>query len=268
MTDITSNKLKAIIENQLAEIEKNKDKIDQERNEAAKNNRSCLSHWFPVLQALGITVPETKMYPISIPDQFSMIDGTPTESVLKVIEEIKNGAKEFGYPVFIKNSLFSDKHDWKESCFVENENQILGHIRLITDMAYAVGCDEALYLVLRKMIPVDSPFSAFRGMPITAERRYFVKDGKVIFHHPYFPPQSIQNPSISNWQPLLDQLNQETPEEITLLKTQSEKIGSALCGFWSVDWLKSKDGTWFCIDMALGHRSYCWEDYPNGTVGL
>ena len=37
-------------------------------------------------------------------------------------------------------------------------------------------------------------------------------------------------------------------------------IASYFKEYWSVDFLKTKDGLWYCIDMATGDRSYHWPD--------
>lgn len=261
--------LSKIVDAQMKDLEKNKDKIELERLDMAKNNPSCLSFWYPIISTLpGINTPKTKLFPIHFKDQLTLIDQEPTKESLQVIEQMKEFSKELGYPVFMKNSLFSGKHSWKNTCFVSSPDQFLPHLRHLTDFAYAVGCEESLYWIVREIIPTKAPFTAFNEMPVTKERRYFVKDGKVVFHHPYWIPSSIQDPSIENWAEELEKLNHESPEEIKELVSLSETVAKALPGFWSVDFLQDVNGKWYLIDMALGNKSFCWRDYPLGTTGL
>lgn len=100
-------------------------------------------------------------------------------------------------------------------------------------------------------------FTAFRGLPIGMERRYFVKDGQVLCHHPYWPEDAIRNPSVDNWQDILKDLNTEGEEEIKLLTSYAEKISRAIEGYWSVDFCKDKSNSWWwLIDMAEAKESW------------
>lgn len=105
--------------------------------------------------------------------------------------------------------------------------------------------------------------SDYGNMPVNRERRYFVRDGKVEFHHPYWPPSAVEEgkPTLDNWQEFLEDINRETPEEIIELTKLSEKIGKLFeHAYWSVDWLWVND-KWYLTDMAIGERSYKWEKY-------
>jgi hypothetical protein len=238
--------------------------------EASNAYPTCLSHWYPVVSNIPeIKTPETAYFPIHFDDQLQALDRKLTPALLSTIEQIKVKAKEFGYPVFIKNSVFSGKHSWKYTCFVEKEEDIQDHFLAITDFAYTVGCDESLFWVVRKYLKPDALIHTDCDMPVTFERRYFIEDGKVVFHHPYWPESSLENqsPTPANWRDLLKITNEESDEEITLLKSLTEKVANVLPGNWSVDWLKV--GTkWYLIDMAEKHKSYIWKDYDLGTKGL
>jgi hypothetical protein len=112
-------------------------------------------------------------------------------------------------------------------------------------------------IVVREYIPMDSKYTAFHGMPVSPERRYFIDNGKVVCHHAYWIKEAIIEPSATNWKELSDEMNKETPEEIELLTKYAELVGTVLPeGFWSVDFCKAKDGTWYLIDMAVGEESW------------
>jgi hypothetical protein len=188
--------------------------------------------------------------------------------------EIAKGISEFsktiGVPFFIKRGNFSGKHNWKDACFVDSPDPkiIIRHMAEIAADAEMFGCPPEYCFVARAMIPTKSAFKAFWGeMPITKERRYFIRDGQVEFHHPYWPPSSIETQEGEllteepNWKALLAEVNRETPEEVRYLSEQSRKIASALPGYWSVDWLQDVDENWWLIDMANGGSSFRWEEY-------
>lgn len=59
-----------------------------------------------------------------------------------------------------------------------------------------------------------------------------------------------------NWKDLLVELNRETEEEISLLTNYAEQLGRYLSGYWSIDFAKGQDGTWYFIDAALGNQSW------------
>ena len=100
-------------------------------------------------------------------------------------------------------------------------------------------------------------------MPITRERRYFVEDGIVIGHHPYWPSAAFADCSDlpSDWEAKLAALNQEDPAEVAELSALSAKVGVVLPGAWSVDWLHTARG-WYLTDMAHAETSFVWPQHP------
>lgn len=263
------SKIKAAADKQMEWYEANKERLMQEREQAAVNNKNCLTYWYPKIKNLpGVLTPQTFIYPLHFLDQISLLDGKVPDAVKKVIEQITQDLPQLGTPFFLKNSLFSGKHNWNNTCFVHNPQELLNHIGALTDFAYCVDCGDSSFLIARSLIKTSAPFTAFNGMPVTRERRYFIQDGKVVFHHPYWPPFSIKDPSIPNWEPELAKLNTEPLHEIQELKLLAETVGQVLPGYWSVDFLQGTDGKWYLIDMAEGDKSFRWTDYPNGLVGL
>ena len=112
---------------------------------------------------------------------------------------------------------------------------------------------------------MDSKFTAFYGeMPVNPERRYFIKDGKIQCHHPYWIEEAIEKGTDSkklpnNWKKVLKEINTETKEEIKLLSKYTNQIAKVFPkGYWSIDFCKAKDGEWILIDMATGGSS--WHD--------
>ena len=109
---------------------------------------------------------------------------------------------------------------------------------------------------------MDSLYKAFHEMPVNSERRYFIKDGKIICHHPYWFEGAISGsryhkpPLPENWKDLSAQMNFESLGEKIILHNYAEKVAALLDGFWSVDFCRGKTGTWYLIDMAEGEKSW------------
>jgi len=181
---------------------------------------------------------------------------------------LRRAAQRIGYPVFLRSDHTSHKHAYEASCFLRTEGALSRHLyEVLIAHGLAFGMPDAAALAVREWLDLDSSFTAFAGMPVAAERRYFVRDGVVECHHPYWPAAAIEDGRRSealpeNWRELLAELNHETAEEVGLLTGYAECVGGALPGFWSVDFARAKGGEWFLIDMATGEASWHPEDCP------
>ena len=153
------------------------------RLEVAKRNPTCFTHWFPIVESLGIRHPRSVV--IDFPDTLSgqVINedfGSAEPGLRALVAKIRKAGEAFGYPLFMKNSLFSGKHSWANTCFIspdDNDNDIIDKIVNLTHFWSTVGHELALHLVIREFIPTDPVFHAFDGMPVTAEFRLFASDG-------------------------------------------------------------------------------------------
>lgn len=230
-----------------------------ERKKASMDKNSMM-YWYPFAELTDIPMPKTIIIWVGRFNLLNMLDGKPLPN--HIINFIKEGAKEIGYPLFLRTDLASAKHDWKNTCYVPSEDVLMQHIYEVVefnDMAGMVGLPFQA-IALREYIPLESTFTAFRGdMPVAKERRYFIRNGKVQCHHPYWIEEAINkgsNQLPKNWQELLAELNKEDSEEISLLTSYSEKLGQYLGQYWSVDFAKGKNGIWYFIDAALGEQSW------------
>jgi hypothetical protein len=182
------------------------------------------------------------------------------------MKEIKAAASRIGYPLFMRTDQASAKFEWKETCYVEKEADLLSHIVKMIDwhmMADIMGLPFKA-LVFREYIPMDGAFTAFYGeMPVNRERRYFVDSGKVVCHHAYWPEASMEEPSVRDWRSKLKLLNCETPSEVETLSKYAAMLGEKLGGAWSVDFCHSKGDMWYFIDAALAAQSWHASGCPN-----
>lgn len=275
------------------------EKIDWSRV-AEGNKRSSMCQWFPKVQCLNIPMPKTII--IEVPQELLLefLDpesdpevespswyGFYAPNILKTVRNLQN---EHG--VFIRTDLSSGKHSWDKSCFIsaeklEDETWIWGHLSIVieeNECASPLGLPYKT-VVVREFIPLAAEFTAFSGMPVAPERRYFVKDGEVLCHHSYWVEDAVErgirtselkaveekvekvplsnftdhskNLVPRNWRKLLQKINTETPKEIEQLSLYAWWVGEALGGgYWSVDFALGKDGKWYLIDLADGVISW------------
>jgi hypothetical protein len=262
-----------------------------------KTNPYCISYWFPKLQEINrqageilISLPETIIVESAPPDLIEILEGNTPAGIDGFYLEMLGAAIKIGYPCFLRSGVTSDKYDWVDTCFVKDPTMLVAHISRIVE--FCAGADilglPSDTWAIRKFLQLETAFTAFRGgMPINKERRYFIEGGKVICHHPYWPPEvfakeetehdrrleffkefdedrngktisSLADPLPANWRELLSCLNLETPEEVEYLTAKSELVSRHFEGTWSLDWAMTKDGKWYAIDMALAERSFHW----------
>lgn len=239
----------------------------EEEIEAMKMNQdpsNCISYWLPILRSCGVKMPETI---IEKADNsiINILDGKESKRFDNLISRLQKAGDKVGYPCFLRSGHTSHKHGWKDSCCVVKRENMGRHV--VDIMEFACCCDMMglPYDVwaIRELLPLKTSFTAFYGnMPINKERRYFINDGKMICHHPYWPEFVFedQRKLPDDWREQLAELNDESEIEIKLLTILSGSVADKFPGYWSVDWAMTTDGGWYAIDMAMGKRSFHWSD--------
>lgn len=213
---------------------------------------------------IRIRVPDTVFihYPYGT-ELWKLADGKTPKGWNYFCAEIDRAARKFGYPVFLRTESSSDKHSWKDTCYLENKEQIESHIHNLVEHSLMadIPCD---FFAVRRLIPTNPICTAFYGkMPIAKECRVFIKGGKVICHHPYWPEEAFtkhgdglrDGVTVSQ----IQGLQSFDDAEVAEITRMAEYISNYIYGWWSVDFLKGADGNWWCIDMATGDTSYHWE---------
>jgi hypothetical protein len=217
----------------------------------------ALPEWYRLVRGV-VETPET--YWIETPQLFSDDPGERFAAAALDLLAVADG--KIIFPAFLRTGYTSGKHDWIRTCFVPNVHVLPSHMRAIceySELADLVGLPTTTW-VLREYLPVAAAFTAFEDMPITKERRYFVVDGRVVGHHPYWPPGAFNIEDLG-WRIPLERINKEPASEVAFLTSETEKVGSVVPGAWSVDWLWA--GRWWLIDMAWAEASFVWWDHPN-----
>jgi hypothetical protein len=250
----------------MAEVENNMKRFSH-------NNPNRFSAWYPQVKNICNT-PETEIIPVSSQLVVSIIDDKLDDAVdelNQIAEKIFDFAQIHGYPVFIKNGLFSSKHSWDNTCCITEDCDPLMHIaRIIYDWE-TIGRSPSFEIIVRKMIQTTPAFHAFDGnMPVTREFRFFSDGESITGYQPYWPLNAIEGHPVDceQWKERLCAISLLTVEEQATLVGKASIIGAVLAGEWdndipvksdrwSIDFLQDKDGKWWMIDVAQAHESYC-----------
>src|SRR3990167_9704750 len=92
------------------------------------SEKNSLIYWYPKVKDLGILTPETLI--VELKNQHSLIN--ICEGDFSALEpqwnEILESARKIGFPLFMRTDEFSGKHNWKNTCYVEKEEDLKQHI--------------------------------------------------------------------------------------------------------------------------------------------
>ncbi len=225
-------------------------------------DRTCLSYWFPLIQAAGLPVPRTEIVETEC-ELLRLVDGKTPEGYPVFRAELYAAAERIGYPCFLRTGHTSNKHEWRDSCHVQHVRDMERHVFNLIE--FSAICDfiglPSNVWVVRELIPTTPAFHAFRGMPIVREFRLFTKDNKAICLHPYWPDHSIRQPTDEDWKSRLAAMSKITASRADRLKGMAENAAKATGhGDWSVDFLQDSNGKWWLTDMAEADRSWHWPD--------
>jgi len=230
-------------------------------------------YWWPRVEELSIPMPKTILIPCRDPRGIiKALDGGKNKTFDALRREVQRRAPEIGFPLFLRSDRVSNKHEWKKSCYVESIEQIPARIFKLLDFSLAVDVSFE-GVAIRKFLDLDARFTAFWGeMPIAVERRLFVNGTRVVCEHPYWPPESIERPVLPEdefdlhpdrppelWEKILDEMQKIGLKELKKLKEYARRLGVAMGkGYWSFDFCRGKNGTWYFTDMAVGEESFHW----------
>jgi hypothetical protein len=240
-----------------------------------KEDRNDMAYWFPRLLSADVPVPRTTLIEAP-PDLVNILDGVKPEGYDEFIAKLTAAAyivgdatSEHSWYAFLRTGHTSNKHSWGKTCFLESPGfqDMRNHVFNLVEFS---ECADILGLpcrtwAVREFVPLWSTFTAFDGLPIAVERRVFIKDGKPLCDHNYWPPLAIRNPSREDWQSLLRDHDEiaRLYDSRTQINAYLDRICSAFDGSWSVDFALGRDGVWRCIDLAEGDRSFHWPGCPH-----
>lgn len=219
-----------------------------------------MTYWFPILQHLTIPVPDTIFvhYPYGESALWAIGDGEEPRGWAAFISRLAAAAEEIGYPVFLRTESTSDKHSWKDTCYVAGPDDLYPHAWALVETC-AIGEIPMTIWAVRRMIPTTPVATAFHGqMPVAAERRVFAKQGEVLCHHPYWPAAALADSTVTQDQ--IRELQHISDQDRTGLERMAAYISRQLPDAFSIDFLRDSDGQWWCIDMAPAESSWHWPE--------
>lgn len=226
-------------------------------------NRNSALVWLPAIQSVGLPVPKTIIVPYIHHECLSIFDGEPSAEFSRLSDAVMAAAREIGFPVFIRTDLTSAKHSGPRAYKIEEDGQNapIAETLEYTEMKTWLERDGAKAFLVREFLTLDAPFTAFGGLPIAREFRFFADGDKVQCWHNYWPAETIEGhrPSREDWRDCLADLHRE-PAELEELSSMSVKAVKACGGGeWSVDFFRDVDGKWWLSDMATAADSFHWE---------
>lgn len=221
------------------------------------DDRNDLAWWHPRIAPLGVPLPRTEIVATTV-DLSPLLDGETPDGYTGFLNDLTEKAATIGYPCFLRTGHTSAKHDWERSCYVPDVLSLRQRVFELVEQSALLdflGLPTTTWVV-RELLDLDVRFRAFRGTPIATERRFFVRDGKWLCSHFYWPEDSIRKPSTTRWRTLLREMERTSELDEPLLVPWAVRAGLALGGAWSVDFARLRSGSWVLIDMAEMDRSF------------
>ena len=223
---------------------------------------TSMTYWWPIVSAQCPTVPMPRTVTVFVKNQralFAALDGKRLPDEL--LKRVAAACAKVGFPCFLRGDLTSGKHNYAETCFIAGPKHLAPHMfRLIEDSVLGPGSVPSAFYA-REYLKLEAPFKAFKGLPIARERRYFVEDGEVICHHPYWPADAIRFSESGSfgpegWSTMLRAINREGVKEVAQLSEYAALLGKAIGGAWSLDFARDVTRKWWFIDAAEAHLSW------------
>jgi len=233
---------------------------------------TCLSNWFPKVEAAGLPVPKTiivRAVEEEIKDFYNVFDGKPLgPTAFDLVARVKAAADEIGYPCFLRTGLTSGKHNWENACYLKSSDDIPRLLIGLMEFSsiHDLGCN--IYAV-RKFLSTSpvAVLPAYSNMPLCREFRCFAEKGEVKCIHPYWPLGAVidgfkyanveyNEDYLKN---LVEELNTLHDDEKEIITDLAARTSLCVDGEWSIDILQCKNG-WYVTDMAVGALSFHWEE--------
>lgn len=213
-----------------------------------------MNNWYAFLDLIDVNTPETKeVNLVRQTDEGDLPYGFDEEMVMKKVEEL-------GLPVFVRTDAASDKHRMEKASKISSEEEIVEHINeVIFHNASNMLPMNSLYF--REWLDLKHRFKAFTGTPIAQELRFFIHNGQILDYHFYWVKDSIKfrgSEKVEDWQDKWARTKDEALDHSDKAIFQAETVAEKMRGqgFWSVDFARAEDGTWYAIDMARGEVSW------------
>lgn len=159
-------------------------------------NRNSSHVWLPGLEAAGLPTFRTIVIPYKHHDCMPIFDGEPSAEFDRLVNEVAFAAGEIGIPAFIRTDLGSAKHSGlkgvqiADGSIAESDGSV-GWVlsRLLEDqeLKFWLEREGPTAILVREWLTLKAKFTAFGGLAISNERRFFATPEKVLCQHHYWP---------------------------------------------------------------------------------
>jgi len=168
------------------------------------------------------------------------------------------------FPVFVKNSLFSNKFDFY-NCIIYDKCQFARYLKNIFYASMCMDCDFTSEVVFEELIPVAQCMRIYNSMPVNTEYRAFIDfdNKKVIGILDYWhesiahrlPPEQVEV-----FKMYKNRMKLEYEHYLPILEEKLQAIfdnnAIEVKGVWSVDFLLDYYNEFWLIDMAIASKSW------------
>ena len=228
-------------------------------------DRNSASYWLSLIEAAGLPVPDTRVV-VGPPDVWRLLDGETPDGWEDLVTAVSAAGEQMGWPCFLRTAHTSGKHRWDETCWLTDPGDVVAHLVALVEDSMINDLPIGAWLI-RRALDVNVLFrcAAWRGLPVTREFRVFAHgDGTIEHLQPYWPPDAFERarPDREDWRALLADASRLRADERDVLEDLARRAAAAAGGFWSVDLIEGRDGSWTLTDMAAGEQSYRWTPPP------
>ena len=227
--------------------------------------------WLPKIIEAGLPVPRTEIVPYCHDLVMPIFDGKESAELDRLEGAVKDAGEKIGYPVFIRSDLTSAKHSGPKS-YRANDAADVGRVIVATveDNELKTWLDPRggpQAILVREFLILPAPFTAFHGLPISREWRFFADLERIHCSHPYWPEGPLEGqPGLpENWRELLAELQQPSIQHKALEGMAVQAAAACGGGVWSMDFAQDASGKWWLIDMAVAGDSWHWPGCPNSN---
>jgi hypothetical protein len=176
-----------------------------------------------------------------LPESYGVIEGkTPRSVWLRRqdglgLDRVMEAVCSFGAaPIIVKDFVKSQKHAWREACFIPDASDRAGVERVVSRFLELQGGDLAEGPVFREYVPFEQAGTHPRsGMPLAKEFRLFFLDGTPLAAYPYWAEGEYGDLS-----PPVDEM-----QEI------AARVRSR---FFTMDVARRADGDWMIVELGDG----------------
>jgi hypothetical protein len=154
------------------------------------------------------------------------------------IDKIMDQLKVFNNkPIIIKDYVKSQKHKWKEACFIENSGD-KNKVKTVIDNFINLQEDNLTEgLVFREFLDLEFlDFHSKSGMPLTKEYRLFFYKNELLSIFNYWENENYNDDKI----------------DLNIFISIAKNIKS---NFFTMDIAKAKNGKWYIIELGDGQVS-------------